>query len=95
MKNRIRFISHRRKKVLLVDGTDCSAEQLIEFASLVPARVTANRGDRYCCWRILPAPLRPEERRAFQTCAGARPALSEAFRLGGNGTVCPKFFTST
>ncbi len=41
MKNRIRFISHRRKKVLLVDGSGCSAEQLEEFASLVPARVTA------------------------------------------------------
>ena len=41
MKNRIRFISHKHKKVLLVDGTDCSAEQLEEFASLVPARVMA------------------------------------------------------
>jgi hypothetical protein len=41
MKNRIRFISHRRKKVLLVDGSGCSGEQLEEFATLVPARVTA------------------------------------------------------
>jgi SpoIIAA-like len=41
MKNRIRFISHKQKKVLLVDGTGCSAEQLEEFATLVPARVTA------------------------------------------------------
>ena len=41
MKNRIRFISHKQKKILLVDGTGCSAEQLEEFATLVPARVTA------------------------------------------------------
>ena len=41
MKNRIRFITHKDKKILLVDGTDCSAEQVEEFATLVPARVTA------------------------------------------------------
>jgi hypothetical protein len=41
MKNRIRFISHKHKKILLVDGAGCTAEQLEEFASLVPARVTA------------------------------------------------------
>jgi hypothetical protein len=41
MKNRIRFISHKRKKILLVDGSGCSAEQLEELATLVPARVTA------------------------------------------------------
>ena len=41
MKNRIRFISHKQKKILLVDGTGCSAEQLEEFATLVPNRVTA------------------------------------------------------
>src|SRR5260370_14923540 len=41
MKNRIRFISHKQKKILLVDGTGCSAEQLEEFATLVPTRVTA------------------------------------------------------
>jgi len=41
MKNRIRFISHKQKKILLVDGTGCSAEQLEEFATLVPDRVTA------------------------------------------------------
>jgi hypothetical protein len=41
MKNRIRFISHKRKRVLLVDGSGCSAEQLEELATLVPARVTA------------------------------------------------------
>jgi len=41
MKNRIRFISHKRKKILLVDGSGCSAEQLEDLATLVPARVTA------------------------------------------------------
>ena len=41
MKNRIRFISHKHKKILLVDGSGCSAEQLEEFATLVPARLTA------------------------------------------------------
>jgi len=41
MKNRIRFISHKRKKILLVDGSGCSAERLEDLATLVPARVTA------------------------------------------------------
>ncbi len=40
MKNRIRFISHKDKAILLVDGTNCSAEQLVELVPLVPARVT-------------------------------------------------------
>ena len=41
MKNRIRFISHQGKKILLVDCTNCSAEELEKFADLVPAQVTA------------------------------------------------------
>ena len=41
MRNRIRFISYKHKKILLVDGSGCSAEQLEEFATLVPARLTA------------------------------------------------------
>ena len=36
MKNRIRFISHQGKKILLVDCTNCSAEELEKFADLVP-----------------------------------------------------------
>jgi hypothetical protein len=40
VKNRIRFINHKDKKILLVDCSNCSAEQLEELASLVPARVT-------------------------------------------------------
>jgi len=40
MKNRIRFISHQGKKILLVDCTNCTVEQLIELAALVPAQVT-------------------------------------------------------
>jgi hypothetical protein len=41
VKNRIRFISHQGKKILLVDCTNCSAEELEKFADLVPAHVTA------------------------------------------------------
>jgi hypothetical protein len=41
MKDRIRFISHKHKKILLVDGSGCSAHQLEDLALLVPARVTA------------------------------------------------------
>ena len=41
MKNRIQFISHKGKKVLLVDCTNCSVDQLVELAALVPAKVTA------------------------------------------------------
>jgi SpoIIAA-like len=41
MKNRIRFISHKDKKILLVDCSNCSVEELEELAPLVPARVTA------------------------------------------------------
>lgn len=41
MKNRIRFISHKDKKILLVDCTNCSAKEFEGFAVLVPARVTA------------------------------------------------------
>ncbi len=40
MKNRIRFISHKDKAVLLVDGTNCTLEQLEELAALVASRVT-------------------------------------------------------
>jgi hypothetical protein len=40
VKNRIRFISHKHKKILLVDGSGCSAEQLAELVALVPPRVT-------------------------------------------------------
>jgi hypothetical protein len=41
MKNRIRFISHQGKKILLVDCSNCSAEELGNIAEMVPARVTA------------------------------------------------------
>ncbi len=40
MKNRINFISHKGTKVLLVDCSNCSPEQLEQFAQLVPAHVT-------------------------------------------------------
>ena len=41
MKKRIQFISHKDKKILLVDCTNCSVDQLVELAALVPAKVTA------------------------------------------------------
>ena len=41
MKNRISFISHKDKKILLVDCSNCSVKQFEELAALVPARVTA------------------------------------------------------
>ena len=41
MGDRIRFISHKGKKILLVDGSNSSAEQLEELAALVPSHVTA------------------------------------------------------
>ncbi len=41
MNNRIRFISHKDKRILLVDCSDCSPEQFEELALLVPAKVTA------------------------------------------------------
>jgi hypothetical protein len=40
VKNRIRFISHKGHKILLVDCSDCSLEQLKELIPLVPGRVT-------------------------------------------------------
>ena len=41
MEERIRFISHKGKKILLVDCTNCSREELEKVAKIVPARVTA------------------------------------------------------
>lgn len=41
MKNRIRFISHQGKKILLVDCTNCTVEQLMELSALVPVEVTS------------------------------------------------------
>ncbi len=40
MKSRIRFVSHQGKKILVVDCTKCTAEQLEELSALVPAQVT-------------------------------------------------------
>ena len=41
MKNRIRFISHKGKKILLADASNFSGEELVQLAPLVLARVTA------------------------------------------------------
>lgn len=41
MKNQIRFIGHKGKKILLADCSDASPEELIQIASYVQSRVTA------------------------------------------------------
>jgi hypothetical protein len=41
MENRIRFITHKGKKVLLADGSGCSTEELEKLAEIVPSYVTA------------------------------------------------------
>jgi hypothetical protein len=42
MKDRIRFISHKGKKILLVDCTNCAPDELEKITHLVPQRVAAN-----------------------------------------------------
>jgi hypothetical protein len=37
MEERIRFITHKGKKILLVDLTDCSPAEVVELAPSVPA----------------------------------------------------------
>jgi hypothetical protein len=41
MKDRIRFISHRGKKILLVDASNMSAEELVQLLPLALSRITA------------------------------------------------------
>ena len=41
MKNRIRFISHEGKKILLADATNLSAEELVQLSPLALSRITA------------------------------------------------------
>ena len=41
MKNRIRFISHKGKKILLADATNLSAEELVQLSPLALSRITA------------------------------------------------------
>jgi hypothetical protein len=40
MQGRVRFITHKGKRILLADCSNCSSEQLIELAQFVPAEVT-------------------------------------------------------
>jgi len=40
MEDRIRFIEHRGKKILFVDGSGCSPDELEKLARLVPSYVT-------------------------------------------------------
>jgi hypothetical protein len=42
MEERIRFIDHQRKKILLVDFSNCSANEVEEIAHAVPDYVTVN-----------------------------------------------------
>ena len=41
MKNRIRFISHKGKQILLADGSNCSPKSWSKLRSLVQSKVTA------------------------------------------------------
>jgi hypothetical protein len=41
VKNRIRFISHKGKKILLVDASNLSAEELVQLSPLALSRITA------------------------------------------------------
>ena len=56
MKDRIRFISHKGKKILLVDCTNCAPDELEKITHLVPQRVAANPKACCCCWLISPGP---------------------------------------
>ena len=38
--DRIRFVTHREQRILLIDFTDCNPPQIAEIADLVPAIVT-------------------------------------------------------
>lgn len=42
MKDRIRSISHKGKKILLVDCTNCTVDELEKIAHLVPQHVATN-----------------------------------------------------
>ena len=41
MKNRIKFISHKGKKILLADASNLSAEELVQLSPLALSRITA------------------------------------------------------
>jgi hypothetical protein len=41
VKDRIQFITYKDKRILLVDCSNCTVEQLEQLSALVPARVTA------------------------------------------------------
>src|SRR5258708_18227300 len=41
MEERIRFITHRDKQVLVVDISNCTPEQVTKLAQLVPAQIAA------------------------------------------------------
>ena len=41
MKNRIKFISHKGKKILLADASNLSAEELVLLSPLALSRITA------------------------------------------------------
>ena len=49
------FHQPQGKKILLVDCTNCTVEQLVELAALVPARSLRSLTAQCFCWRILPA----------------------------------------
>ena len=49
MKNRIRFITHKGKAILLVDVSHCSAAELLKTSRLVPRYVMPSLAAPFCC----------------------------------------------
>ena len=60
--DRIRFITHREQRILLVDFTDCTAEEVATMADLCPRSSPRSRWVPFCCWATSAArnsPARP------------------------------------
>ena len=95
MKDRIRFISHKGKKILLADASNLSAEGLVNFPSWLRPGSRPNLAGQSSFWRILAA--RRLIRRAWRL-------LSQRWFLtvrissappGWERRTCRKFSTST
>ena len=87
MKNRIRFISHKGKKILLVDCSKCTVEQLIELAALVPVEVTSQPHGSVLLLADFTGASFDRNSVDRLNPAGLRPAPPETFRMGGSRAV--------
>ena len=65
MKNRIRFISHKHKKILLVDGTGCTPSNWKNSPRLFPPGLRRSLEDRCCSGGFHRRADRQEEPGAF------------------------------